>query len=114
MPSAEHPSQEGNWWTRPCGGLEVLRLALPLVISTGSLSLLLFVDRMFLAWYDHGALAGSFASSMLHWTMVGFPLGVAMYVNTFVAQYYGDTNASAPSSPKACGWARRSFRCSCW
>lgn len=89
VPSTDDPGQEGNWWTRPCGGIEVLRLALPLVISTGSLSLLLFVDRMLLMWYDPRAIGGSFPASALHWTLVGFPLGVAMYVNTFVAQYYG-------------------------
>jgi MATE family multidrug resistance protein len=82
------PASE-NWWTRPCGGLEVLRIALPLVISTGSFSLLLFVDRMLLMWWDENAMAAAFPAGMLNWTVTCFPMGVAMYVNTFVAQYYG-------------------------
>ncbi|MEQ8789167.1 MAG: MATE family efflux transporter [Pirellulaceae bacterium] len=85
----EPTPESGNWWTRPCGGVEVLRIAMPLVISTGSWSLLLFVDRMLLMWWDENAMAAAFPAGMLNWTVTCFPMGVAMYVNTFVAQYYG-------------------------
>jgi len=78
-----------NWWTRPCGGREVLRLALPLVISTGSWSLMHFVDRMFLLWHSTEAMAAAMPAGLLHFTLVCFPLGVAMYCNAFVAQYDG-------------------------
>lgn len=88
-PESPPEASSGNWWTRPCGGWEVLRIALPLVISTGSWSLLLFVDRMLLLWWDQKAMAAAFPAGMLHWTVICFPLGVASYVNTFVAQYYG-------------------------
>jgi len=78
-----------NWWSRPCGGREVLRLALPLMISAGSWSVMLFVDRMFLFWHSTQAMAAAMPAGVLHFALVCFPLGVAVYVNTFVAQYKG-------------------------
>lgn len=78
-----------NWWRRRCGGHEVLVLALPLVISMGSWSLMNFVDRMFLLWHSTQAMAAAMPAGMLYFTLICFPLGVAMYVNTFVAQYQG-------------------------
>ena len=78
-----------NWWKRECGGRDLLSVALPLFISTGSLSIMLFADRMFLLWHSAAEMAASMPAGMLHWTMICLPLGVAGYVNTFVAQYYG-------------------------
>ena len=78
-----------NWWTRECGGRDVLNIALPLVISTGSLSLMLFVDRMLLLWHSSAEMAAAMPAGMTYWTMTCFPLGVASFVNTFVAQYDG-------------------------
>jgi len=48
-----------------------------------------FVDRMFLLWYATPAMAAALPAGMLHFVIICFPLGVASYVNTFVAQYYG-------------------------
>ena len=79
-----------NWWTRECGGRDVLRIALPLVISTGSLSLMLFVDRMLLLWHSPAEMAAAMPAGMTYWTMTCFPLGLASFVNTFVAQYHGN------------------------
>ena len=78
-----------KWWNRPCGGREVLALALPLFISTGAWSVLLFVDRMFLLWVSKEAMASAMPAGAAYWAMVCFPLGLAGYVNTFVAQYNG-------------------------
>jgi MATE family multidrug resistance protein len=76
-------------WTRPCGGREVLQISLPLVISTISTTLMIFVDRMFLLWYSPEAMAAAMPAGMFHFTVISFPMGVALYVNTFVAQYEG-------------------------
>ena len=81
--------RQETWWTRPCGGREVLAIGLPLMISTGFWSLQWFVDRMFLMWYSGDALSAALPAGMLHWTMICLPVGIASYVNTFVAQYYG-------------------------
>jgi multidrug resistance protein, MATE family len=66
--------KEGSWWSRPCGGREVLSLTLPLVISTGSWSVMLFVDRMFLLWYSADMMAATMPAGVLYWTMICFPI----------------------------------------
>lgn len=78
-----------DWWSRPCGGREVLTLALPLVASMGSWTLMNFTDRLFLYKYSEPAMAAAFPAGMLNFTILCFPLGIASYANTFVAQYHG-------------------------
>ncbi|HTN75010.1 MAG TPA: MATE family efflux transporter [Pirellulaceae bacterium] len=78
-----------NWWSRPCGGRELLILALPLVISTSFTSVMHFTDRLFLTWYSMDAMAASMQAGIVQWTLICFAFGVASYVNTFVAQYHG-------------------------
>ena len=82
-------STEPSWWNRACGPRDVLRLALPLMISTASWTIMNFIDRMFLAWYDRQAMAATLPAGMMQWLLMCFPLGVCMYANTFVAQYHG-------------------------
>ena len=48
-----------------------------------------FIDRMFLMWHSKAAIAATMPAGMLHFTLLCFPLGIALYVNTFVAQYHG-------------------------
>ncbi len=79
----------GHWWIRPCGGRDVLRLAMPLVLSSLSWTLLTFIDRMFLMWWSQDSLAASFPAALLWWTSLCFPLGMCMYASTFVSQYFG-------------------------
>ncbi len=67
----------------------MVTLALPLVISTMSFTVMTFIDRMFLTWYSIDAVAAAMPAAMLQFTLISFPLGVATYVNTFVAQYEG-------------------------
>ncbi len=76
-------------------------LALPLVISTMSFTVMTFIDRMFLAWYSIDAVAAAMPAGMLQFTLISFPLGVATYVNTFVAQYQG---AGRPQKIGAVVW----------
>lgn len=78
-----------QWWIRPCSGRDVLTLALPLIISTMSSTIMVFMDRIFLVWYSTEAVAASLPAAMLHFSVTCFPLGLAAYVNTFVAQYEG-------------------------
>ena len=37
-----------NWWSRQCGGREVLATSLPLIVLTVSVTVMVFIDRMFL------------------------------------------------------------------
>lgn len=78
-----------TWWGRPCGGREVVWLALPLVVSTASWAVMNFVDRMFLLWYSTEAMAAALPAGALYFMVLCLPLGIATYVNTFVAQYKG-------------------------
>lgn len=78
-----------SWWTRPCGGRAVLALALPLIISMASWTVMNFTDRMFLLWYSTPSVAAALPAGMLQFTVLCLPLGIASYVNTFVAQYHG-------------------------
>ena len=68
---------------------ELLSVAWPLVISSGSLTLMYVTDRMFLTWYSTEALAAAMPAGYVHWTLISLAFGTAAYVNTFVAQYEG-------------------------
>jgi MATE family multidrug resistance protein len=80
---------------------ELGRVALPLVISAGSLSLMYFVDRMFLAWHSLDEVAAAMSGCVLHFTLISLFLGTINYLNTFVAQYDG---AKRPSRVGAVLW----------
>ena len=67
----------------------MLSIALPLVVSTASWTVMNFVDRMFLLWHSTEEMAAALPAGMLHFASICFPLGIAVYVNTFVAQYKG-------------------------
>jgi MATE family multidrug resistance protein len=68
---------------------ELLRVAGPLVVSAGSQSLMMVVNRWFLTYWDGDALAASLPALTLYWTVASIPYGIVIYVNTFVAQYEG-------------------------
>ncbi len=68
---------------------ELLRVAVPLMLSAGSHSLMNAADRVVLAGCSEAALAAVTPASMLHWTAVCVPLGTILYANTFISQYDG-------------------------
>ncbi|MGC1272463.1 MAG: MATE family efflux transporter [Planctomycetaceae bacterium] len=74
---------------RPGSANELIRVALPLVFSSGSLSLMHVIDRVFLTWYSTDALAAVTPAGLLHWTAMSLVIGTASCVTTFVAQYEG-------------------------
>lgn len=39
------------------GAAEVLKIAFPLILSTSAMTLQMFVDRVFLMWYDRDAMS---------------------------------------------------------
>lgn len=87
--SSAHSESTESWWNRPGGGREVLRVAMPLVVSSLSWTVLTFVDRMFLNWVSGTAMAAAFSSSAAWFALLCLPLGICSYANTFVAQYDG-------------------------
>jgi MATE family multidrug resistance protein len=76
-------------WSGQGGVREVLVLAFPLVLSTGSWSIQHFVDRMFLSWYSPETIAAAMPSGILNFAIMSLFIGTASYVSTFVAQYSG-------------------------
>ena len=83
-------NSEQTWWRRPAGGREVLIVALPLVVSSLSWTVMTFVDRMFLYSISESAMSASFTGSVIWFALICFPLGICSYTNTFVSQYFGD------------------------
>ena len=76
-------------WQADCGYREFLAIALPLILSTASWSIQLFIDRIFLSWHSTDSLAASMPAGMTSFAFSCIFLGVARYINTFVAQYQG-------------------------
>jgi MATE family multidrug resistance protein len=73
----------------PGGYREVLQISVPLIISTASLTVALFVDRMFLSWYGQTSVAAAMPGGITYFTFCSFFFGTAQYVNSIVAQHYG-------------------------
>ena len=80
---------------------EFLKVAVPLVLSAGSLAIMNVIDRLLLTWYSTDALAAALPAGMMHWTVMSIPIGIVLYVNTFVAQYDG---ANRPERVVASVW----------
>jgi multidrug resistance protein, MATE family len=76
-------------WNGQGGYKQVLALAIPLILSTGSSSIQTFISRIFLTWDSPVSLAASVPVSMLNFSIMCIFIFTAGYVSTFVAQYYG-------------------------
>jgi MATE family multidrug resistance protein len=76
-------------WRSEAGPGEVLALALPLVLSTSSLTLQVFIDRLFLAWYSADAIAAAIPAVCMLWLLVAPLWAIVGFAQTFVAQYHG-------------------------
>ena len=82
----------GGWrrrWEGPGGVRELLAIAYPLVLSQMSLTVQVFVDRLFLTWYSTEAVAAAVTGLLVTWSVVGLCINTGEYVTTFIAQYYG-------------------------
>jgi multidrug resistance protein, MATE family len=92
-----HPlSALSRRWRAEGGYRQVLALAVPLILSTGSSTLQGFINRMFLVWHSPESLAAAMPAGMVSYAFMSIFLTTAGYVSTFVAQYHGagrDQNA---------------------
>lgn len=68
---------------------EVLRVALPLMISAGTFSLVLFADRTLLLWFDGESMSAAMAGGNLFWVLVCLPVGIASMTGAIISQYIG-------------------------
>ena len=78
-----------KFWKGDGGYGQVLKIALPLILSTSAMTIQLFVDRVFLMWYDRETMSAAMLAGILNFTAFSFFLGTVTYVNTFVSQYDG-------------------------
>ncbi|MDR1695796.1 MAG: MATE family efflux transporter [Endomicrobium sp.] len=76
-------------WNSKGGYLEFLKIALPLIISTGAGSIQSFINRFFLAWHSQEAFAASLPAGTLNFSIMSIFIGTLSYVDVFVSQYYG-------------------------
>ena len=68
---------------------ELLRVALPLVVSYSATALMHIVDRIFLSWHSVDAMAASLPAGVLHWNLATLGIGTVGYANAFIGQYVG-------------------------
>jgi MATE family multidrug resistance protein len=73
----------------PGGYRELLRLALPLIISNSFWTLQITIDRILLGHYSSDAVGAAVASVLLFWAPFALLQYTAAYASTFVAQYLG-------------------------
>jgi MATE family multidrug resistance protein len=78
-----------HWWNQEGGGRELLRLALPLILSNSFWTLQVVIDRALLSHFSSNAMAAAMPAAMLYWTPFLLVQNIANYATTFVAQYTG-------------------------
>jgi len=78
-----------NRWRAQDGYREILVIAFPLILSTGSWAIQQFVDRMFLSWHSEEALAAAMPAGILNFSFICLFIGTVSYAGTFVSQYVG-------------------------
>lgn len=79
----------GRWWHQEGGGRELMRLALPLVLSNSFLTLQITIDRILLSRCSSDTVAAAMPAALLYWTPLTLLQNIAGYATTFVAQYSG-------------------------
>lgn len=67
-----------------------MQLAWPLLISSGSISLLNLIDRIFLSWDSTLSVAAALPAGSLNFAIAILLIGTTAYAGTFVAQYIGE------------------------
>ena len=68
---------------------ELLDIALPMVVSQGSFAVMVFCDRMFLAFLGPEFMAAAMAGGVSAFFTCAFFTGTLSYANALTAQYYG-------------------------
>lgn len=78
-----------RYWDGSGGAREILNLAFPLMLSSSISTVQMFINRVFLAWYDVNTVSAAMQGGIANFTVMALFLGITGYVNTFVAQYTG-------------------------
>src|SRR5690349_15864311 len=67
----------------------LVALAWPLVVSNSFTTVQVFIDRLFLSWYDVDTSTAAVLANTLFWLPYALLFPTAGYVATFAAQYTG-------------------------
>ena len=74
---------------------EILGIALPMVVSQASETVMLFADRIFLSRVSMLAFSAALSGGISNFVFQSFFLGLLGYANALVAQYYGAQRMSS-------------------
>ncbi|MDD3886619.1 MAG: MATE family efflux transporter [Victivallaceae bacterium] len=69
--------------------IEILKIALPLILSSSCHAVNMFTDRLMLTRYSQASAAAALTSGLTNFTIQCFFIGAVGYAGTFVAQYSG-------------------------
>ncbi len=98
-------------WNQPFGYKDVLKISLPLAVSMASTTLMQITDRIFLGRYSVEAIAAALPAGILAFLFISFFMGVASYINVFIAQY---TGAARPDKVATSLWQGIYFSLIAW
>lgn len=73
---------------------EVLHVAIPLMISTGMFSVVLFADRTLLLWHEPSQMGAAMAAGNLFWVSICVFVGIASMTGAIASQYVGSGQRS--------------------
>ncbi len=76
---------------------ELWFLSYPLIVTMAAQVVMQFVDRMFLSWYSHDALAACVPGGVLAMTFGAMFMGLASYTSVFISQYYAQKKYASVS-----------------
>ncbi|MBI9101783.1 MAG: MATE family efflux transporter [Spirochaetales bacterium] len=68
---------------------DLLAIALPMVVSQASETIMLFVDRLFLSWLGKTYISAGMSGGLSAFVFMSIFTGTVGYVNALSAQYYG-------------------------
>jgi len=69
--------------------VELLRLALPMVVSQGTFAVMIFTDRYFMSQIDPAHMAAALGGGVASFFSFCFFVGLLAYANALTAQYFG-------------------------
>ena len=78
---------------------ELWKVSYPMMVMFLSMSLMIFVDRLFLSWYSTEALNAAVQAGTLSWAMIVGWLTMASMSEVFVAQYNGSNQREKIGRP---------------
>ncbi|MEM7081627.1 MAG: MATE family efflux transporter [Pseudomonadota bacterium] len=84
--------------------IELLKLALPMVVSQGAFAVMIFTDRYFMSQIDPVHIAASMGGGVAAFFSFSFFIGLLSYANAMAAQYLGADEVEKCTKVVTQGW----------